>query len=304
MVISLFLTATADANPLSGLGSAAWVLAIASAAFGLLRLEQATAETKLLGQAHTLLLWLVTLALAWSVGDILDEVIVGDAWMQSGVLGVFATVLIGILVLVQKDIWPFRAWQGSYVLFGGAGVVAVMSLWAIFVTFTSGGDVAPLSYIPIFNPLDLTMLIAMFCAFRWWQVNSSHGVTWGVNLLKTLAVVTFILINGVLLRAVHHIAGVPWKEKALYASDEVQASLSLFWAALGLALAFIATKKQMRTLWLVGAGLLGVVVIKLFLVDMANTGTVARIVSFIGAGLLLLAVGYFSPLPPTKENAA
>jgi uncharacterized membrane protein len=37
---------------------------------------------------------------------------------------------------------------------------------------------------------------------------------------------------------------------------------------------------------------------------MANTGTVARIVSFIGAGLLLLAVGYFSPLPPTKENAA
>jgi uncharacterized membrane protein len=37
---------------------------------------------------------------------------------------------------------------------------------------------------------------------------------------------------------------------------------------------------------------------------MENTGTVARIVSFLGAGVLLLVVGYFSPLPPAREKAA
>ena len=304
MAISLFLTATVAGNPLSGWGGVAWILATASAAFGFFRLEQAAAEKKLLGQGHTLLLWLVSLALVWSVGDILDEIIVGDAWMQSGVLGVFAMVLIGIVAMVQRDAWPFGAWQHSYLLIGGAGVGVVMFLWAISITFTSGGDVAPLPYLPILNPLDLTMLIAMFAAFRWWQANGSDKAGGWLNALKSLAVVAFILINGVLLRAVHHFTGVPWREKALFASDEVQASLSLFWAVLGLALAFAATRKQMRTLWLVGAGLLGVVVVKLFLVDMANTGTVARIVSFIGAGLLLLAVGYFSPLPPVKEKGA
>ena len=41
-----------------------------------------------------------------------------------------------------------------------------------------------------------------------------------------------------------------------------------------------------------------IVVAKLFLVDLGNTGTLARVVSFLGVGLLLLVVGYFAPVPP------
>jgi uncharacterized membrane protein len=36
----------------------------------------------------------------------------------------------------------------------------------------------------------------------------------------------------------------------------------------------------------------------LFVVDLGSTGTVARIVSFLGVGVMLLVVGYFSPVPP------
>ena len=43
---------------------------------------------------------------------------------------------------------------------------------------------------------------------------------------------------------------------------------------------------------------MGVVVVKLFLVDLGNTGTLERIVSFLGVGLLLLVVGYVAPVPP------
>ena len=177
-----------------------------------------------------------------------------------------------------------------------------MLLWALMVTFATGGDVEPLPYLPVLNPLDLSMLIALLVAFRWWQVNRSDAPVWWPNVLKGLAVVAFALANGALLRAVHHLAFVPWKDNLLFASDTVQASLSLFWGVSGLVLAFIASRRNQRVIWMVGAGLLGVVVAKLFLVDMANTGTVARIVSFIGAGVLLLVVGYFSPLPPAKEN--
>ena len=48
--------------------------------------------------------------------------------------------------------------------------------------------------------------------------------------------------------------------------------------------------------------LLVVVVIKLFLVDRASGGSLERIISFIGVGVLLLVVGYFAPLPPRKAE--
>lgn len=58
-----------------------------------------------------------------------------------------------------------------------------------------------------------------------------------------------------------------------------------------------------RELWLVGAALIGVVVAKLFFVELGNRGGLERIISFIGVGVLLLVVGYFAPLPP-KRGAA
>ena len=48
--------------------------------------------------------------------------------------------------------------------------------------------------------------------------------------------------------------------------------------------------------WLVGAGLLPTVV-KLLLLDLSATGNGARIVAFIGVGVLMLAVGYAALLP-------
>jgi uncharacterized membrane protein len=60
------------------------------------------------------------------------------------------------------------------------------------------------------------------------------------------------------------------------------------------------SRKDRRTIWLAGAGFMALVVIKLFLVDLGNTGTVERIISFIGIGLLLLVVGYFAPAPPRQ----
>ena len=49
---------------------------------------------------------------------------------------------------------------------------------------------------------------------------------------------------------------------------------------------------------LVGAALLALTVVKLFLFDLSHVTGIERIVSFIGIGVLLLLIGYFSPLPP------
>jgi uncharacterized membrane protein len=51
---------------------------------------------------------------------------------------------------------------------------------------------------------------------------------------------------------------------------------------------------------LISATLLGVTVVKLFFVDLGEIGTVARIVSFITVGILMLVIGYLAPTPPVK----
>jgi len=56
-----------------------------------------------------------------------------------------------------------------------------------------------------------------------------------------------------------------------------------------------------RAAWMVGAGLLAAVVLKLLIIDLSGTGTVTRIVSFIGVGVLMLVIGYVAP-PPGKEE--
>jgi len=81
----------------------------------------------------------------------------------------------------------------------------------------------------------------------------------------------------------------------------VQATLSLLWTGTAMALMLAARRRGRRPQWVLGALLLAVVVGKLFLVDLANTGTVARIVSFMGVGALLLVIGYIAPVPPGEK---
>ncbi|KFC08544.1 hypothetical protein GTGU_01370, partial [Trabulsiella guamensis ATCC 49490] len=61
------------------------------------------------------------------------------------------------------------------------------------------------------------------------------------------------------------------------------------------------TRRASRYEWLCGAVLLGVVIVKLMLVDSARGGGLARAIAFIGVAVLVLIIGYFSPLPPKAE---
>jgi uncharacterized membrane protein len=93
---------------------------------------------------------------------------------------------------------------------------------------------------------------------------------------------------------------VPFEFDSLSQSMLVQAGLSIVWALIALGLMIAGHLRGRRDFWLVGAVLLVVVVIKLFLVDRASGGSLERIISFIGVGVLMLIVGYFAPLPPRR----
>jgi uncharacterized membrane protein len=115
-------------------------------------------------------------------------------------------------------------------------------------------------------------------------------------------VLFFFWLNSVVARSVHFYAGIPYQPESLYSSVIFQAALAALWGFGALAITIWAARKGSRSVWGVGAALLGMVVLKLFVVDLSGTGTIARIVSFLVVGVLMLIIGYFSPLPPKIEE--
>ena len=77
-----------------------------------------------------------------------------------------------------------------------------------------------------------------------------------------------------------------------------QTSLTLLWSVLGMAGWIVGSRRGNRSLWLAGAVLMAVVLVKLLLVDRGHLGNLLGIASFIGYGLLATVVGYVAPVPP------
>lgn len=112
----------------------------------------------------------------------------------------------------------------------------------------------------------------------------------------------FLWLNAALIRSLHHNFGAPITVYGMSHSTLVQASLSIFWGVLGFAAMTLAARQHWRYVWIVGAALMIVVVAKLFLIDLSNVGTIARITSFLTVGALLLVTGYLAPLPPRNAT--
>jgi uncharacterized membrane protein len=108
--------------------------------------------------------------------------------------------------------------------------------------------------------------------------------------------------SAMVLRSVHHWGDVPFRFASLFSSVLVQSGLALVWTLLALCAMVAATRRGLRLLWLSGGALLALVVLKLFLIDLSGSGTLARIVSFLGVGLLLLVIGYLAPAPPRSAS--
>ena len=160
------------------------------------------------------------------------------------------------------------------------------------------GAMPPLPYLPLVNPVDLAHGLVLLYALRLWTMGGARPALPQRDALQVAGAMGFVWLNAVLVRTLHHALGTPmWVDGALR-SGTVQTGLSLLWTTCALAAMFIASRRATRPLWMAGAALLGIVVAKLLLVDLSHTGALLRIVSFIGVGLLMLVIGYLSPLPP------
>jgi uncharacterized membrane protein len=197
--------------------------------------------------------------------------------------------------------WPFGRHVAAYGATAGTVLAALAFAWAVLVNLVSTGDPAPLPYLPVANPLDLTLIATLGVLAAW---EAAFG-TYGPRVRYAgLGAAAFLALNGVVVRTAHHWGDVPWRLDALAADKALQAALTLTWTVTALAVMVYATRRGIRALWVVGAALLGAVVAKLFALDLAALSGLTRVVAFMGVGLLLLVIGYVTPFPPAVPEAA
>ncbi|HXV08906.1 MAG TPA: DUF2339 domain-containing protein [Burkholderiales bacterium] len=293
-------------HPFAALGVIAWPAAFA-AHYWLLRRFEAP-ERSIPEVLHSGAVWLLAALGAWELAWNIDRAVLGEGIWPLIAWVLFPGALLNLLSLWgQRIAWPVRAHLDSYLLLGCAPLAAFLYGWMLYANFTSNGNPAPLPYVPLANPLDLAQIAALLVILLWLrearalQLLDLTGERM-IAVMSALGTVVFVAANGVLLRSLHHYADVPFHLASLWRSMLVQAALSIFWSLLALCTMAIATRIRVRVLWIVGATLMAVVVVKLFLVDLSGVSGVERIVSFIGVGLLMLVIGYLSPVPPRARE--
>ncbi|SUV41050.1 Predicted membrane protein [Acinetobacter haemolyticus] len=109
-------------------------------------------------------------------------------------------------------------------------------------------------------------------------------------------------LSSVVVRAMHHYFNTPLWSVEIWSNGDVQLSLTLLWVILAFILMTFSSRRHLRQIWFVGAALLAIVVAKLLLLDLSQSGTLTRVISFIGSGAIMLVIAYLAPLPPALDQ--
>ena len=176
-------------------------------------------------------------------------------------------------------------------------------LWVLLMLTMSPGSPAPLDFLPLVNPMDIAIGLVLLLLLVWLRTPAENGSHWRFEFApQAFAGTVFVWLNSMWFRTAHFWLGIPFSTEDLLGAQTVQSGLALLWSLCGLGAMVAGARGGHRTVWLAGSSLMALVVAKLFLVDLSSSGTMARVVSFMGVGLLLLVVGYFAPVPSRKNE--
>ncbi|MGU9809980.1 DUF2339 domain-containing protein [Pseudomonas sp. LF052] len=302
------LLASADDyyHPAAQYGWLAWLAVFVVHFISLRRLAAvvpSNVPSNVLSIAHVLGCWMLigVLALELRYGLLLlsSEY---NAWRWLG-WAILPSLYLVLAAAPRRWPWPVSAYPREYRVLAALPLAVLMLGWFWLANIFSDGTAKPLPYVPLLSPLDLGLLFALLGIYLWSRsVAPQRGPRAELVAQGVAGVSLFGFFTALVMRAAHHWAGVPFHPEALLESMLVQAGLSIVWTLIALGLMIGGHLRHRREVWLIGAALIAVVVAKLFFVELSNRGGLARIVSFIGVGGLLLVVGYFAPLPPKRAE--
>jgi uncharacterized membrane protein len=293
-----------------------WVLWLALFASHWFILKKADLPDQLLAMraCHAVSVWLLALYLARLLTLAIERAdLTNTAWASVTLLTATVIVVFTLTRMSMRKqlVWPWAPYAFTYGYLAAAPIVLLMLVASLVVAFSSAGDASPLPFLPLINPTDLAVALAIVGALFWrnrlltsqLEVPTDHRDWLGRPTDYLLASLTFLWLNSAWLRIAHHWLDVDWSVTALLSSFAVQAGQAILWTLISATLMIFANRRKQRNLWTVAGVLMAVVVAKLVLVDLSNSGGAERIIAFIAVGVLMLLISWLAPLPPANNEA-
>lgn len=273
------------------------VLSLSAIGWGSLCLLLKQDEQNQLWQARWLVVsacWLQLLASVWLLTALISAIgLDAELWQ----LSCWWLAAVGALLLLQRPLPQWLQLQGLRPLLLPLFILVI----CLLLLPLHPGSAAPLPWLPLFNIKTLLFSSGVLLLLR---TTISHNLLNNNGKLALLAAGLFIAVHGEIFAAAHYWGAIDWHFASLWHSGWVQAAMALCWSIGGLLLTLLGHRRQQQPLWWAGAALLAATVLKLLMVDLAGSGSVARIVSFMAVGALILAVGYLAPPPRRGQEEA
>jgi uncharacterized membrane protein len=294
-----------DVGPLGNLGWIAWP-SVLVVSYMILRFFEDVWPALIARVAHIGTAWLLAFLMTWVSAVAIARVVPETpTWGQVAWAIVPSILLVVFVQYGDRVTWPVRRHESLY---GGAvplGPLAFLVIWVLWAC-AQDGDAAPLPYVPVLNPIEIAQAFAIVTASAWLIRSRRAGhlpVSLVPHALATLGAIAFLALNAVVARIVHFYLAIPFSLLSLFGSASFQAGISVLWALTSLSLMTLASRRALRPIWVVGAALLALLVVKLFVADLSQVGAIGRIISFLVTGVLILVIGYVAPVPPKAQEA-
>jgi uncharacterized membrane protein len=298
-------------HPFAQWGAAAWAAYAVLGWRSLICLREAGTGVRFV--AHGGWFWSWIAAIALTAFHVVDRAGQGDGWqwlaLALPVLGFTALLQLRPALLApplarspgsgsfESRTFESRSFDDYRRALLASAWLMLASGWALSLFFP--GESTPLPWVSLLNPLELFQIAALALLAQWIWAEPSRASR-GVPLF---ALAAFVWITFATLRAAHQWGDAAWSPRMLD-DNVVQTALTLVWSVLGVLGWIFGSKRGDRLLWTAAAVLMGVVLLKLLLIDRSHLGNLFGIVSFIAYGLLCTAVGYFAPAPPRRAATA
>ncbi len=166
-------------------------------------------RSRLLRAAHAASALMLTAQVAWEASEWTGrETEPYTAWTACAAALPAIAFLMLCVRFHDSARWPAQPHRDAYAVGAGGPIAGLLAVWFFVVNAVSPGDPSPLPYVPVANPLDVTLALALVALVAW--ARRFAGIPERA-LYRWVGAGLFVALNGLVIRAAHHWGDIPWR---------------------------------------------------------------------------------------------